>query len=61
MRRVSFRVSRSVAVLALVVGGVGRAGAGPLDPLDPSFPLLGAFPTPQGRTRSTSSGRTRPR
>ncbi|MBV8129339.1 MAG: hypothetical protein JO114_16965, partial [Planctomycetaceae bacterium] len=46
MRRVLSGVSRSVAVLAVLVGGAGRAGAGPLNPLD--FTSLGAFPTARG-------------
>ena len=37
-----------MAVLAVLVGGAGRAEAGPLDPLDPQFPSLGAFPTAAG-------------
>ena len=48
MRRVLSGVSRSVAVLAVLVGGAGRAGAEPLNPGD--FPLSGsgAFPTAAG-------------
>ena len=46
MRRVLSGVSRSVAVLAVLVGGAGRAGAEPLNPLD--FASLGAFPTAAG-------------
>jgi hypothetical protein len=46
MRRVLSGVSRSVAVLAVLVGAAGRAGAGPLNPLD--FASLGAFPTTGG-------------
>ena len=45
MRRVLSGVSRSVAVLAVLVGGAGRAAA-PLNPLD--FASLGAFPTAAG-------------
>ena len=56
MRRVLSRVSRSVAVLALLVGGAGRAGAGPLNPLD--FPLSdsGVFPTAAGTYTFDTSG-----
>jgi hypothetical protein len=43
MRRVLSGVSRSVAVLAVLVGGAGRAGAGPLNPGD--FTPVGPFPT----------------
>ena len=48
MRCVLSGVSRSVAVLAVLVGGAGRAGAGPLNPGD--FPLSdsGVFPTAAG-------------
>ena len=46
MRRVLSRVSRSVAVLAVLVGGAGRAGAGPLNPGD--FTPVGPFPTAGG-------------
>ena len=56
MRCVLSRVSRSVAVLALLVGGAGRAGAGPLNPLD--FPLSdsGVFPTAAGTYTFDTSG-----
>jgi hypothetical protein len=49
-------VFRSVAVLALLVGGAGRAGAGPLNPLD--FPLSdsGTFPTAAGTYTFDTSG-----
>ena len=57
MRRVLSEVTRSVAVLALLVfGAAGQAAAGPLNPLD--FTSLGAFPAPRGRTPSTPQGRT---
>ena len=46
MRRVLSGVSRSVAVLAVLVGGAGRAGAGPLNPGD--FTPVGPFPTAGG-------------
>jgi hypothetical protein len=46
MRRLSSGLSRVVAALALLIGGAGRAGAGPLNPLD--FASLGAFPTAGG-------------
>ena len=54
MRRVLSEVTRSVAVLAVLVGGAGRAGAGPLNPLD--FASLGAFPTAQGYYTFNTSG-----
>ena len=56
MRRVLSGVSRSVAVLALLVGGAGRAGAGPLNPGD--FPLSnsGAFPSTTGMYKLDTSG-----
>ena len=55
MRRVLSGVSRSVAVLAvLVFGAAGRAGAGPLNPGD--FTPVGPFPTAAGTfTFNTSS------
>ena len=57
MRRTSSRVSRSAAMLALLVfGAAGQAAAGPLNPLD--FTSRGAFPSARGRTPSTPQGRT---
>ena len=58
MRRVLSRVSRSVAVLAVLVGGAGRAGAGPLNPED--FPLSdsGVFPTAAGTFNFDTSNLT---
>ena len=54
MRRALSGVSRSVAVLAVLVGGAGRAGAGPLNPGD--FIPVGPFPTAGGTYTIDTSG-----
>jgi len=54
MRRVLSGVSRSVAVLAVLVGGAGRAGAGPLNPGD--FTPVGPFPTAGGTYTFNTTG-----
>jgi hypothetical protein len=55
MRRTSSRVSRSAAMLALLVfGAAGQAAAGPLNPLD--FTSLGAFPSAPGAYTINTTG-----
>jgi hypothetical protein len=55
MRRGSYGVARSAALLALLVFGVADwVGAGALDPLD--FTSLGAFPTAPGMYTLDTSG-----
>jgi len=55
MRRVLSEVTRSVAVLALLVfGAAGQAAAGPLNPLD--FTSLGAFPSAPGAYTINTTG-----
>ena len=55
MRHVLSGVSRSVAVLALLVfGAAGQAAAGPLNPLD--FTSLGAFPSAPGAYTINTTG-----
>ncbi|MGZ3432668.1 MAG: hypothetical protein ACXVA7_12820 [Isosphaeraceae bacterium] len=54
MRRVVSGVSRSVAVLAVLVGGAGQAGAGALNPN--VFTSLGAFPSATGMYVLDTSG-----
>ncbi len=55
MRRTSSRVSRSAAMLALLVfGAAGQAAAGPLNPLD--FTSRGAFPSAPGAYTINTTG-----
>ena len=55
MRCALYGLSRSAAMLALLVFGVaGRAGAGPLNPL--AFTSLGAFPSAPGTYTINTTG-----